>query len=145
VASSDDVAVSGPPDEREDDSVTEKHGAEALYSVVKSLLHAFRTENADAQQDVAHWINQIAKSWMIRRCSESKLANVKPLVRIPKENADLMDLEWTEDEQAKLKSLVERFTLQGASGAWRVHRWRLACVSLVLGDTEDHNDISGQW
>jgi len=26
-----------------------------------------------------------------------------------------------------------------------VHRWQLACFSLVLGDTEDRNDISGQW
>ena len=35
--------------------------------------------------------------------------------------------------QAALKTLVDRYT---ASGAWRVHRWRLACFSLVLGDTE---------
>jgi len=82
---------------------------------------------------------------MIRRWSESKLANGKPLVRIPKEIAHLVDLQWTEDEQAKLKTLVERFTSRGTSGAWRVHRWRLACFSLVLGDTEDRNDVSGQW
>jgi len=36
-------------------------------------------------------------------------------------------------------------TLQGALGAWRVHRWRLACFSLVLWDTMDCKDISGQW
>ena len=60
-------------------------------------------------------------------------------------NAHLVDLEWTEEEQAKLKTLVERYTSQGASGAWRVHRWRLACFSFVLGDTEDWNDVSGQW
>jgi len=88
---------------------------------------------------------QIAKPWTMRRCSESKLANGKPLVRIPKENAHLIDFEWTEDEQAKLKALVEGSTSRGASGAWRVHRWRLACFSLVLGDTEDRNDVSGQW
>ena len=35
--------------------------------------------------------------------------------------------------QAALKTLVDRYT---ASGAWRVHRWRLACFSLILGDTE---------
>jgi len=35
--------------------------------------------------------------------------------------------------------------LQGASEAWRVHKWRLACFSLVLGDTEDRHDVSGQW
>ena len=40
---------------------------------------------------------------------------------------------------------MERYTSRGASGAWRVHRWRPACVSLVLGDTEDRNDTSGQW
>jgi len=40
---------------------------------------------------------------------------------------------------------VERFTSQGGSGAWRVPRWRLACFSVVLGDPEDRNDVSGQW
>ena len=35
--------------------------------------------------------------------------------------------------------------MQGASGAWRVHRWRLAWFLLVLGDTEDCNNGSGQW
>ena len=73
-----------------------------------------------------------------------KLANGKPLVRIPKENAHLVDRKLTEDKQAKLETLVERYTSQGASGAWRVHRWRQACFSLVLGATEDLNDVSGQ-
>jgi len=136
---------SGAPDDPEDETVKEKHGADALYSAVKSLMHAIRTEDEEAQQDAAHRMIQIAKPWTIRRWSESKLANGKPLVRIPKENAHLIDLEWTEDEQAKLKTLVERYTSRGASGAWRVHRWRLACFSLVLGDTEDRNDVSGQW
>jgi len=136
---------SGAPEDAEDETLMEKHGAEALYSAVKSLMHAIRTEDQDAQQDAAHRMIQIAKPWTIRRWSESKLANGKPLVGIPKENAHLVDLEWTEEEQAKLKTLVERYTSQGASGAWRVHRWRLACFSLVLGDTEDRNDISGQW
>jgi hypothetical protein len=40
---------------------------------------------------------------------------------------------------------VERYTSWGASGAWRVHRWQLACSSLVLGDTEDQNEVSGHW
>jgi len=66
-------------------------------------------------------------------------------VRIQKENAHLVDLEWTEDEQAKQKALVERYTSRCASGAWRVHRWPLACISLVLGDTEDLKEVSGQW
>jgi len=136
---------SGAPDDPEDDTVMEKHGAEALYLAVKSLMHAIRTGNKEAQQDAAHRMIQIAKPRIIRRWSESKVANGKPLVWIVKENAHLIDLEWTEDEQAKLKTLVERYTLRGASGAWRVHRWRLACFSLVLGDTENCNDISGRW
>jgi len=123
----------------------EKHGADALYSAVKSVMHAIQTEDQEAQQDAAHRMIQIAKPWTMRRWSESKLANGKPLVRIPKENAHLVDLEWTEDEQAKLKTLGERYTSRGASGAWRVHRWCLACFSLVLGDTKDRNDVSGQW
>ena len=49
------------------------------------------------------------------------------------------------EEQAKLKTLVDRYTSQGVSGAWRVYRWRPACLSLVLGDTENRNDVSGQW
>jgi len=136
---------SGAPEDPEDDTGMEKHGAEALYPAVKSLMHAIRTKDKEAQQDAAHRMIQIAKPWTIRRWSESKLANGKQLVRIPKENAHLVDLEWTEEAQAHLKTLVERYTLRGASGAWRVHRWRLACFSLVLGDTEDRNDVSGQW
>jgi hypothetical protein len=64
---------------------------------------------------------------------------------IPKENAHLVKLEWTEDKQAKLKALVEQYTSRGSSGAWRVHRWRLACISLLLGDTDDSNEIPGPW
>ena len=123
----------------------EKHSADALYSAVKSLIHTIGTEDEDAQHDAAHRMKQIAKPWTIRRWSELKLGNGKPLVRIPKENAHLVDLEWTEEERAKLKTLVERYTSLGASGAWRVHKWRLACFSLVLGDTEVRNDVSGQW
>jgi len=108
-------------------------------------MHAIRTEDQDAQQDAAHRMIQISKPRTIRRWSESKLPNGKPLVRIPKENAHLVDLEWTEDEQAKLRTLLERYTSRGASGAWRVHRWRLTCFSLVLADTKDCNDVSGQW
>jgi len=136
---------SDTPEDPEDETVMEMDSADALYSAVKSLMHAIRTENQDAQQDAAHRMNQIAKPWTIRRWSESKPANGKPLVRIPKENAHLVDLEWTEDEQATLKTLVERYTSRGASGAWRVHRWRLACFSLVLGHTKDQNDTPGQW
>jgi hypothetical protein len=84
----------------------EKHGADALYSAVKSLMHAIRTEAQDSQQDAAHRMMQIAKPWTIRRWSESKLANGKPLVRILNEIAHLVDLEWTEVAQAKLKTHV---------------------------------------
>jgi hypothetical protein len=65
---------------------------------------------------------QIAKPWTMRRWSESKLTNGKPLVQIPKENAHLVDLEWTEQEQAELKTLVHRYTSQSTSGVWMVHR-----------------------
>jgi len=101
---------SGAPEDPEDETVMEMHGADALYSAVKSLMHAIRTEDEEAQQDAAHRMIKIAKPWIIRRWSEWKLANGKPLVRIPKENAHLVDLEWTEEEQAKLKTLVERYT-----------------------------------
>jgi len=74
-----------------------------------------------------------------------KLANGKPLVRIREETAHLIELEWTEEEEAHVKTLVERYTSRGAVGSWRVHRWRLACLLLVLGDTEDRNDVFGQW
>jgi hypothetical protein len=71
--------------------------------------------------------------------------NGKLLVWILEENAHHVDLKYTEEEQAKLKTLVERCTSQSASGAWRIHRWWLACFSLVLGDTKDWNEVSGQW
>jgi len=80
---------SGAPDNPEDDTVMEKHRAEALYSAVESLMHAIRTEDKEARQDAVHWMIQIAKPWRIRRLSESKRTNGKPLIRIPKENAPL--------------------------------------------------------
>ena len=112
---------SGAPDDPEDETVKKKHGADALDSAVTSLMHAIRTEDEVGQQDAAHRMIQIAKHWTIRRWSESKLASRKPLVRKPLENAHLLDFEWTDDEQAKLKALVERYTSCGAPGAWRVH------------------------
>jgi len=136
---------SGVPEDPEDETVMDQHGADAFCSAVKILMHAIRTEDEEAQQDTAHRMIQIAKPWTIRRWSESKRANRKPLVRIPKVNAHLVDLEWNENEQATLKALVERYTSRSSSGAWRIYRWRLQCVSLVSGDTEDPNDVSGQW
>jgi predicted membrane-bound mannosyltransferase len=38
-----------------------------------------------------------------------------------------------------------RYTSRATSGTWRVHNLRLACFMFVLGDTEDRNDVSGQW
>ena len=84
---------SGAPEDPEDETVMEMHRTDVLSSAVKSLMHAIRTEYQDAQQDAAHRMIQIAKPWTIRRCSETKLENGKPLVRILKENAHLVDLE----------------------------------------------------
>jgi len=136
---------SDAPEDPEHETVMEKHGADALYSAVRSLMDTICTEDEEAQQDAAHHMIQIAKPGTIRRCSESQLANGKPMVRIEKENAHLVDLEWTADKQAKLKTLVEGYTSRGSSGEWRVHRWWLAWFSLILRDTEDRNDVSGQW
>jgi hypothetical protein len=49
--------------------------------------------------------------------TESNLANQKPLVRILKEKAHLVDLEWNMEEQEKPNTLVERSTSRGASAA----------------------------
>jgi len=84
---------SGAPEDPEDDTVMEKHGAEALCSAAKSLMHAIQTKDEEAQQDAAHRMCQIAKPWTVRQWSESKLANGKPLVQIPQEKAHLIDLE----------------------------------------------------
>jgi len=93
---------------------------------------------------MTHHLIQIAKPWVIRRWSEWKRANGKPLVQIQKENEDHVDFTWTEVEQAKLKILLERCTSQHATGAWRVQRCQLAWFALVLGDTADRNDVSEQ-
>ena len=59
--------ISCVPDDPEDDTAMEKHGADALYSAVKSLMHPIRTEDQQAEQDEVHWMLQIAKPWTIRR------------------------------------------------------------------------------
>ena len=69
----------------------EKNGAKALNCTVKSLMHAIQTKDQDAQQDMAHRMIRITKPWTVRRGSELKLANEKPLVPIPKENSQLGD------------------------------------------------------
>jgi hypothetical protein len=123
----------------------EQHGAEALYSAVRRLMHAIHTKDEEAQQDVVHRMIKIAKPWTIRWWSESKRPNGIPLFRILKVNAHLIDLECTGEEQAYLKTLVDSYTARGASGARRVHTWQLAYFLLVLGDNKDRNDGSGQW
>jgi len=136
---------SGAPDDPEDDAVMEKHSTNALYSAVNSLMHVIGTGDEDAEQDAAHRMIQIANPWTIGRWSESKVTNGKPLVRILNINAHLVNLEWTEDKWVKRKTFVARYISRGASGACRVHKWRLAWFSLGLRDTEDRNDVSGQW
>jgi hypothetical protein len=89
---------SGAPENPEDETVMEMNGTDALYSAVKSLMHAIRTEAQDVQQNAAQWMIQIVKPWTIMRWSESKLGNGKPLVQIPKVYAHRVDLEWTENK-----------------------------------------------
>jgi len=136
---------SGGPDNPQYDTVMEKHSAEALHSAVKGLMHAIHTEGKEARQDVVHQMIQSAKGWTVRRWLEFIQANRILLVLILMENVHFIDSEWTEDNQAKLKTCVQRYTSLGASGAWRVNRWRLGCFLFVLGDTEDYNEVSGQW
>jgi len=69
-------------DNPEDYTVIKKHGADALFSAVKSLIHAIRTADEEAQQNAAHRIIRIAKSCRISRWSELKLVNAKPLMQI---------------------------------------------------------------
>jgi hypothetical protein len=89
--------IPGAPEDPEDGTVMEMDVADALYSAVKSLMHAIQTEDQDSQQDAAHQVIQIAKPWMIKRWSDWKLPNWKPLVRIAKGNVLLVDLEWAEN------------------------------------------------
>jgi len=74
-----------------------------------------------------------------------ELHNGKPLVWIQNQNPHLIDFEWTEDMQAKLKTLEKSYTSVSASGTSRVHGGWLACCSLVLGDNNDLNNISRHW
>jgi len=60
----------GAPEDCEDYNVMEKFGAKALYSALKSLMHAIQTEDHNAQQNVAQLMIQIAQPWTIRRWSD---------------------------------------------------------------------------
>ena len=117
------------PEDPDDDTVMEKHRTEALYSAGKSLMHPIRTKDEEAQQHAPNLMIQIANPWTIQRWSELKLANGKPLARIPQENAHLIDLESTEEVITHRKIMVKWYTSRGASGAWMVHGLRLACFS----------------
>jgi len=44
---------SGAPEDPEDETVMEMYSTDALYSAVKSLMHAIRTEDEEAQHDAA--------------------------------------------------------------------------------------------
>jgi hypothetical protein len=116
---------SGAAEDPEDNRAMEEHRADTLDSAANSMMHVIWTEEEEAEQDMVHRMIQIPMPWIIWRWSESKLANGKPLVQIPTGNGPLIDLEWTEDQQVKLKIPVERYTSQSPSGAWRVHQREL--------------------
>jgi hypothetical protein len=84
---------SGVPEDPEDEIVMKVHSADAQCAAVKSSMYAIRTEDHDVQHDSIHQLMEIAKPWMIRRWSELKLTNGKPLVQILKTMAHLVNLE----------------------------------------------------
>jgi hypothetical protein len=108
--------VSGASEHPVDNTGMEKHSAEALYSGAKSLMHAIWTKDEEAQQDVAPRMIQISKPSMIRQWSQLKLGNIEPLVRIPKQNAHLIDLVETEAKHVHQKTVVEKYNASGSSG-----------------------------
>jgi len=132
------------PEDPEHHTVIHKHGAEALYSTLKSFMHGIWTQYKEAEPDVAHPMIQIGNHWAIRWWLESRHLDGIPVNPIPMVNAHLIDPEWTEDVQTKLNTIVESRTTQGASVAWRVHWWRLAYCVLVLWDTKNCNDNSAK-
>ena len=90
---------SSAPEYAENKAVMKKHGAEALYSTVKSLMYAIQTEDHDPQQNAVHWIIENAKPWTMKRWSKSELTNGKLLCWIVTEKAHLVDLDWTKEGQ----------------------------------------------
>lgn len=84
--------------------------------------------------EVAHQMIWIAKPSTMKRWSKSTVANGWPLIQIWMVNAHLIDLEWTEQEQAKLKYLLEKHTWQGAfeNGGWKSVENRIFYVYIVL-------------
>jgi chorismate mutase len=59
------VAISGAPEDPEDDTVMERDSADALYSAIKSVMHAIWTQNEEAQQNMAYRVIQIVQPWTI--------------------------------------------------------------------------------
>jgi len=120
---------SDAPEDHENDSVMEMPHAEALYSAAKSMLHAISTEDEDAQQDAMHQMIQIAKPWMIRRWSESKLTNGDPLVWILKANAHLFDLSGLRSSKRNwwlwLRDTLHRVFQE--HGGFTVRCWHVPC------------------
>jgi len=137
--------ISSVPGDPADYTAMEKHATEVQHFAEITTMQAIQTEDRKSQMDAAHQMIQIGKSWIIRKWSELKLGNRKPLVWIPTENAQLTDLWWTEYEEGKLKMLMERSISQGASRAGSVYSWLLACFLLVLAHTKNHNEDSGWW
>jgi len=85
---------SGAPDNPQDETLVGKHSAELLYSAVRSLMNAIRTEDQDAQQNAAHWTIQVSEPWIISQWTKLHIANGKQVVRTLKKNALLGNLEW---------------------------------------------------
>lgn len=60
---------SGVREDADHYAAMEKYGAEALYSVVKSLMDAIWTEHNSGCQDLVHQMIRIRKPWTNRRWS----------------------------------------------------------------------------
>ena len=113
--------VSGSPKDLEDNAAIEKYSAEELFSAMESMMHTIRIEGRYIPQDTAHRMIQIASPGKIQRWTELKLVNSNPDIHILNLYTYLIDLKWTEEEQANLKPHVERYTPQVALEACRVY------------------------
>jgi hypothetical protein len=129
------------PDNPEDAAGMENHGADALYSAVKSVMSATRSEYENTQQDSAHRTMEIANSWRVRRLSQLKQANRSPLVWIQKYKTHPDDPWWIGDAQATQKTPAKRYASHSASAPWGVYQWGLVYFLVVLRDTEDCKEV----
>jgi len=131
------------PDEHEDETLMEKHVTHPLYPAVQSSMHARWSANQDAHLDAGYRVIQIVKPLTMRRWSEWKLANEKPLVQITNKNGQLVDLEWTEKQQAMLKAgsnatFHKVLPMRGGfiDGGWLVSHWH--CEAPKIGSTSHY-------